>query len=992
MRKSSRFLSISFIACLWTIASYAQTITVSGNVRNSATKETVPAVSVIVKGTSQGTYTNSDGEFSLSVAKLPVTLVFSSIGYDDYEVAVNSASAKLDIEFKPNSTLGQEVVVSATRTPTRILESPVTVERMSSTTLRNVAAPNYYEAIANLKGVDMHTASLTFRTVTTRGFVSSGNTKLNQLVDGMDNQAPGLNFSVGSVAGPTELDVDNVELLAGASSALYGSGGINGTLLINSKNPFKYQGLSYNIKQGIMHVDGKQRDPSPYYDWTFRYAKAFKDKWAFKVSASLVKGNDWQAEDYRNKQQLGVLSKVVGGNRENDPNFNGVNLYGDEASANMQQFAQAFRGTLQANALSMAFANAASGGATTDIAAVTNSMLGNNPNQAMLGGYFTALNSFLGSAPVQAITTPQQRAAYLAAMQGFVPINLGLNNNTIPNQSASRTGYEEKALVDYNTLNVKLTGGLHYKITPNIEASINSYFGTGTTVYTGADRYSLRNLKIAQHKLEFKARTWYLRAYTTQENAGESYNATALGSYVNDSWKPNQTWFTQYVATFSEIRRQGGAAISDAQAHTNARAAADVGRLMPGTAAFDAAVKKVRKTPISEGGALFLDKTDLWAIDGQLNLSDALEFSDKVEIIAGGQWKQFILNSQGTIFADTLGKIKVNETGGYIQLRKKLFNDFLTLTASGRYDKQTNFEGRFTPRFTGVFKVAKDNNIRLSYQTAYRFPTNQDQYISLITGAGTLIGCLPEFQTYYGLNSQSRPGYTAASILQYRSSGNASDLVIADFKEVKPETVNSYEVGYKGILGGRLLVDAYAYYSVYKDFLATIGVGQSNIPGNTAGLLSALTTTNVSYKQNAAENVKAVGWGISAEYQAGKGYFIYGNVFSDKLQDLQPDFVSFFNAPEYRWNLGLRNENVYKGVGFNIIAKYQDNNYYEGTFVSGTLPYFTWVDAQVTYRPAKSKSVYRIGGTNLGNNYYRTGFGSPAVGGLYYFSYGYNLF
>jgi hypothetical protein len=52
-----------------------------------------------------------------------------------------------------------------------------------------------------------------------------------------------------------------MELLSGASSALYGSGGMNGTLLINSKNPFQYQGLSFNLKQGINHVDGTRKPP-----------------------------------------------------------------------------------------------------------------------------------------------------------------------------------------------------------------------------------------------------------------------------------------------------------------------------------------------------------------------------------------------------------------------------------------------------------------------------------------------------------------------------------------------------------------------------------------------------------------------------------------------------------------------------------------------------------------------------------------------------------
>src|SRR5688572_21019297 len=248
MRKSCRYLATFLLCSLFSIAALAQTI-ISGTVRNSSSKDVVPAVSVIVKETNQGTYTNSNGEFSLTVTKLPVTLIFTSVGYDTYEVSVSDASQKVEVDFRPASTLGQEVVVAATRAPTRILESPVTVERMSSATLRSLAAPNYYEAIANLKGVDMHTASLTFRTVTTRGFISSGNTRLNQLIDGMDNQAPGLNFAVGNIVGLTELDVDNIELLSGASSALYGSGGMNGTVLITSKNPFKYQGLSFNLKQ-----------------------------------------------------------------------------------------------------------------------------------------------------------------------------------------------------------------------------------------------------------------------------------------------------------------------------------------------------------------------------------------------------------------------------------------------------------------------------------------------------------------------------------------------------------------------------------------------------------------------------------------------------------------------------------------------------------------------------------------------------------------------
>ncbi|HYM94969.1 MAG TPA: TonB-dependent receptor, partial [Chitinophagaceae bacterium] len=642
-------------------------------------------------------------------------------------------------------------------------------------------------------------------------------------------------------------------------------------------------------------------------------------------------------------------------------------------------------------------------------------VLENGINSSVLaatGGTVNLINSanaYFGALGNPAYPTSAQMNGFIglfpASLQPtvgfFLPFYNGVKNNYFANISnVSRTGYEEKYLVDYNSLNFKFTGGFHWKVTPGIEASWDTYWGTGTTVYTGADRYSLRNLKIAQHKLEIHSKNWFIRGYTTQENAGESYNASALGGFLNEYWKKSVdngnlsgSWYPQYIYSFSEGMRQTTGSMSTITLDANSRSIADIGRLMPGTPGFDAAVKVIRSTPIKNGGALFLDKSDLYSGEGQLNLSDALGITDKLGILMGASWKQWVMNSQGTIFADTTGKLYIHENGVYMQLKKKFFNEGLTITAAGRYDKQPNFDGHFTPRFTAVIRLAKDNNLRFSYQTAYRFPTNQDQYISLVTGAGTLIGCLPQFQTFYKLNS-TLPGYTPESILAYRAGGNplnTSLLVQGTYSKVNPETVNSFEVGYRGVLGKKMLVDAYWYFSKYQNFLARYGLGQSKT-GNPMELFSPFTTTNISYIQNSSTPVKSDGWGIGIEYKIHKNYILYGNVFSDELRDVQPGLVTFFNAPKYRWNAGLRNDNVCHNVGFNVVVKWQDNSYYEGTFVTGTLPYFTTVDAQITYRPADTKNVFRIGATNIGNNYYRTGYGSPAVGGLYYVSYGYNLF
>jgi len=321
--------------------SLAQGQVVSGTVRNALTKETVSAASVTIKGTSAGTFTDDKGNFRISVpstAKFPVTLVISSIGYSSTETVVSAAGEAPETSLSPSSALGEELVVSATRLPTRIMESPVSIERVSGAQLRNAPAANYYDIVTNLKGVDMVASSLTFRTVTTRGFAGSGNTRFNQIVDGMDNQAPGLNFSVGSVIGLSELDVESMELLQGASSALYGPGGMNGTLLINSKSPFRHQGLSFQTKTGMMHSDSRYREPGGYHNWALRYATKVNDRLAFKVNAELIQAKDWLAADYRNVNRNNrITDNLIPGTRATDPNYDGVNVYGDETTIDLRQ-------------------------------------------------------------------------------------------------------------------------------------------------------------------------------------------------------------------------------------------------------------------------------------------------------------------------------------------------------------------------------------------------------------------------------------------------------------------------------------------------------------------------------------------------------------------------------------------------------------------------------------------------------------------------------
>ena len=977
-RLNSKCLFVAMAATITISASAQNSTTVSGSVKNAKSKELVSAVSVTVKGSSVGTFTDDKGTFRFSSIKnYPVTLVFSSVGFANKEVTVNAAKTGVEVSLEPSFTLGNEVVVSASRVPERILESPVSIERVSTATIRNTAATNYYDILTNLKGVDVVAASLTFKSVGTRGFNSSGNTRLNQLIDGMDNQAPGLNFSVGSVIGLTELDVDNMELLPGASSALYGPGGMNGTVLINSKNPFKYQGLSFQIKQGINHVDAAQRPTSAYNDWAVRWAKKVNDKFAYKITAENMTAQDWLANQSNNYSRgTGSPNGItIPGWRGIDPNYDGVNFYGDETSQSLSSIASAVI--------------AATGLPAANVSAF-NSWLATNP-AATLANY----NAFLTAVGAGGLVSA-----------GVSPILFGASpsRNLFGSQMVSRTGYAESDVLDPTTSNFKLTGSLNYMLTDKVEASFSTYFGTGNTVYTGSDRYSLRDLRMAQFKFELKHKNWYIRAYATHENSGNSFNGTIATRTFNEAWKPSSSWYPQYMAAYvSAITTPG---VNSYFAHNAARTFADQGR-PTGFIGNHPLFQSIVRTPIGkkvagmnglEGGQ-FMDKSRLNVVDAQYNLTEALGLAKSgTDFLVGFNTKQYQLNSEGTIFADTLGAININEFGAYGQLSQKLFKEIVKVTISGRYDKNTNFAGRFTPRASAVIKLKQDHNIRLSYQTAYRFPTTQNQWINLLVGGGTrLMGGLPQLRDYY--NFSGNPGFTLASVQAFGASAmagapNPTLLKAQNFGEFKPESSTSFEVGYKGLFGKMLLIDAYMYNSKYQNFISGVTVLQSRGSYNPMNLLFESSRIAYSISTNAPGEVTVKGWGASADFLLPKNFTIGANLYSDEIGDLPAGFVSYFNTSKYRANLTFANSGfgTNNRYGFNLVYRTVSDFFYEGTFGTGQMPGYKTLDGQVSYKFPAIKSIVKVGGTNLLNKYYRTGWGNPSIGGLYYVSFAYNVF
>jgi iron complex outermembrane recepter protein len=985
--------------------SYAQAqVTVSGKVSDT-NGEGLIGVNVTVKGKLIGTVTDSKGSFNLNVNLTPpFTLQISNVGFQTQELEINGNQSDIAIKLEEQNLVGEEVVVSASRVEESIMESPVAIEKMDILAVRNVSTATFYESLQNLKGVEIATQSLTFQSVNTRGFAATGNVRLLQLIDGMDSQSITNNFSYGNLVGVNELDVESVELLPGASSVLFGPGAINGTLLINSKNPFNYQGLSVQTMFGMMHNgnDDQGAPRTPYYNLGLRYAKAFNDKVAFKINVGYVgTPRDWYATNTDNTLN-GGLGLYDNTNRQNNPSYDGVNVYGDEGFFNRV----AFSGVNVQNPL--------------------------NPNNPADRIPFSQLLS-LG---LQQQGVPQNVANALGTEAVRVPI--------------SRTGRVEPALANYNAYSAKIHAALHWRIGNNAELITQLNVNNGRTIYTGSGRFNVSNFYSGQFKLELKGTNYFVRSYINYEDAGDSYDVQQLGQFVENGWRNNNDWFGDYFQGYLGARLGNPAfaplgvagPLADLDAHNFARRFADNTFGLPGRPARpadgSAEVERIKNeginTPISKGGARFKARNYFWHNEVMYNFNKLID-PKTLEIIAGAHLRRYVPNTDGTIFDDLnnaptteeltrfpnlanvrVRKITVTEVGAYVQLSKRLLADRWKIVAAARIDKNQNFEARFTPRISNVITLGekRNHNIRLSYQTGFRNPTMLDQYQNLtVGGIASLIGGLDEFKERYFRDAQGNniPVYSLRSLQEEGKLPNFApfntppfnggdpnrNAQAITFNRFRPEFVQTVEIGYKAILFKNLFIDTYFYYNWYNNYNGSLLVYRQTdftfnptppITGNSFGVSKVF---QVPY--NLPVDLKSLGWGLGLEYRFNKGYNLSGNISRDVLDDIPYDqfaaigFIPAFNTPGYRTNMAFSNRNVYKGLGFNLVWRWQDSFIWQsGGFFSGDIPAYHSFDLNFNYKLKAIKSILKIGGSNIFNQRYFQAYGNPRLGSTYYIS------
>lgn len=320
-------ITLSILILFFGLSSIGQTL-LKGKVVNE-NQLPLPGVNITIQGSTIKTITDFEGQFSIvPIKKKPIILEARYYGYQVASKEFISSDSNITLVLKKANRL-DELIISASRIEESIFESPVSVERFGTKEIKNTPSADFYEGLQSLKGIDINTNSFTNKSINARGVTSFTNSRFVQLVDGVDNSSPTLNFVMGNLLGLSELDVHSIEILPGASSALYGANAFNGILFMRSKNPFDFQGISAYAKAGVssQEIAGTNH----FFDYGVRLAKAFSKKLAVKANITYLKATEWKANNTTNINfdENNPNSRPD----RSDSNYNGVNVYGDDFNA-----------------------------------------------------------------------------------------------------------------------------------------------------------------------------------------------------------------------------------------------------------------------------------------------------------------------------------------------------------------------------------------------------------------------------------------------------------------------------------------------------------------------------------------------------------------------------------------------------------------------------------------------------------------------------------
>ena len=1000
---------------------YSQHI-IKGTVYDKNSKETLIGANVIIPATSKGSMTDFDGFFQIEVPTIPIDIEVSFIGFEKKIVTVNSTEA-LKIYLGEDKQILSEIVITDSRLTQKQKQSAITVEALDILAIKETPAASFYEGLGALKGVDVTSASLGFKIINTRGFNSTSPVRSLQIIDGVDNQSPGLNFALGNFLGSSELDLKKVEIIVGANSALYGPNAFNGVISMETKDPFQFPGFSAQIKGGARNLG----------EIALRYAHAFKnkegeDKFGMKFNFYKMVADDWVANNYDQAYKSPSLTTNHGG-------YDAVNKYGDEYYQTYSNFgSHPGLGTFHRT-----------GYEEKDLVDY------NTENIKANAAFFFK-------------PTPKTELIYASNYGTGTTVYQGDNRYSLNGLKffQNRLEFRQKDKFFIRFYETHEDAGDTYDAVATAQSLLNRHL----TDSEWSRKYgNYWTTDIYPKILEFPG--WIdindIQYYETDANGDYIYDDNGQLIYIEGSY---ENWYSD----MTDILALNDDSISAYHNETSQFMNDFVGQqgssfLHPDSANFEQIFNEITtqtrydKNGNLVGGTKFYDKSKLY--HGQAEYKFEV---GKNRFTVGANARMYKPDSDGSIFEDgfvqhyndrflfddagnpvleldtsivNIGTpwvpefveiidsthlfeidttivdlvITNKEFGAYAGYQRDFLSETLKLSASARMDKNQNFDYLFSPAASIVYTPTEKDVLRISLSSAIRNPTLTDQYLNYNIGPAILLGNLNGFGfEEYFVNIDSLQQYFIAAT-------NNPDALEGGFMKVapiKPEKVKSIEFGYRTTLFNKLYLDASVYYSVYDDFIGyltgasfryatkeateeDVNEGWASSVGDTIEdryniLLPSIQGYRVA--ANAEDKVSTKGFTIGLNYFYNQYLTINGNYSWNKLNIKGTDdpIIPAFNTPEHKFNLGfgVRDINVFgisRHWGFSTNYKWVQGFIYEGSpQFTGEVPSYDQLDAQINKQIKELNATIKVGASNLLNNNAYQVYGGPRVGRMMYAS------
>jgi iron complex outermembrane receptor protein len=946
-------LNLIFLISLF--PAYGQII--RGVITDSSNNQGAYGATILEKGTANGVAAEFDGKFQLRLTKgFPDTLIISGLGYTTQEVVVLSAKEDVVVKLEVSQVTLKELTVTDSRLTNKQKESPLTVESMDAIAIKQTSSVTFYEGLGNLKGVDLTSASIGFKVINTRGFNSTSPVRSLQIIDGVDNASPGLNFSLGNFLGASELDIQKVDLVQGASGAYFGPNAFNGVISMVTKNPFDYQGITASVKYGERNL----------FEGAFRFAQKFKDKkgfdrFAYKVNFYYLRADDWHATNYSPSTDSKTNEKNPGG-------YDAVNKYGDEALASGYDFYTDSSQRVYYPGLGYFYRD---GYKEEDIVNYNTQNIKANV----------------------ALHYKTRKGVEVMATSNFgygTTVYQGENRYSLKDimffQNKIEVREKDKFFIRFYSTNEDAGNSYDAVVTAFLMQNNNKAqgppfsnpFGSWNNDYLNYWQNNIANNGSSGHLFDVCPTLFGVNF----PQSGANYNwgrADSLLTLLADSLA---LWHQQ-ARDYANNHTIGGQS-----PYFN-----------PGTTQFDTAFAGITSRPLGQGGSKLFDLSALFHLHGEYKwrFKTADEKTSKrgwykftqglstIDWTVGANGRLYTPNTSGTIFIDT-GNVKITnwEFGVYLGFEKRW--EKIKLNGTMRMDKNQNFPFLFSPAISLVYMPHKNHIIRFSAASAIRNPTLADQYLNYNVGRAVLAGNINGYDSLITVNS----------FYNYLDSlGTFTALRYFNVAPVRPEQVKTFEVGYRGTFWKRWYVDMSYYVSLYQDFIGyKIGIKSSF--DQVVGLPSPNTTV-YRVATNAVDPVLTMGFSIQSSVYFAKHFSFSGNYTWNRLNDLgsKDPLIPAFNTPEHKFNIGIDGRDIQMKLGklkinnwgFNVNFKWIDGFQYTGSpQFTGLVPSYYMLDAQLNYTLKKAHLTFKLGAQNLTNNLAFQVYGGPRVGRLVYFS------